>query len=309
MAINTIQYAQLLQTKLDEQVIAQSTTGWMEANAGQVKYSGGKEIKVPSISTSGLADYDRDKGFVQGSVNLSYETLTMTQDRGRTFTLDAMEVDESGFLANATAVIGNFQRLKVIPEIDAYRYSKICALAKENGRINSAAYTPAKSTMLDALRADIEAVQDVVGEDVPLVISMSIPAANVLDTVSDIGKSISVIDFKQGSASLKLRALDGIPIRRVPSARMKSAYVFNDGTTSGQEAGGFIPAGDAVPINWIISARTTPIAVSKTNKIRIFQPDQNIDMDAWKIDYRKYHELWMLKNQMNSLFVNVGAST
>ena len=114
MAINTIQYAALFQQKLDEQVTALSTSGWMEANAGQVKYTGGKEIKVPSISTSGLGDYDRDSGFVQGSVNLTYETLTMTQDRGRTFSLDAMEVDESGFLANATTVMGE-HRAYVLP--------------------------------------------------------------------------------------------------------------------------------------------------------------------------------------------------
>lgn len=308
MAINIIQYAQLLQQKLDEQVVAQSTTGWMEANSGQVKYSGGKEIKVPSISTSGLADYDRDSGFVQGSVNLSYDTLTMTQDRGRTFTLDAMDVDESGFLANATATIGDFQKNKVIPEIDAYRYSKIYSIAKANSRL-AAAYTPAKATLLDALRADIAAVQDVVGEDVPLVVSMSLPVANILDTVSDISKSISVVDFKQGGISLKVKALDEIPIRRIPSSRMKSAYIFKDGKTSGQEDGGITPASDAVPINWIICPRTTPIAVSKTNKIRIFSPDQNLDKDAWKIDYRKYHELWMLKNQLPGVIVNAGSAT
>ena len=305
MAINTLEYAQLLQTKLDEQVVAQSTTGWMEANAGQVKYTGGKEVKVPSISTSGLADYDRDNGFVQGSVNLSYETLTMTQDRGRTFTLDAMDVDESGFLANATAVIGNFQRQRVIPEIDAYRYSKICSYAQNNNRLSDA-YTPDKATLLDALRADIAAIQDEIGEDTPLVITMSHKAGTILDSVSDISKHISVVDFKQGNVNLKVKALDELPIRRVPSARMKSAYIFNDGTTSGQEGGGFTAAEGAKDINWIICARTTPIAVSKTNKIRIFEPDKNLDMDAWKIDFRKYHELWMLKNQLNTLIVNCG---
>ena len=101
MAINTIQFATLLQQKLDEQVTVQSTSGWMESNAGLVQYDGGKEIKVPSLSTTGLTDYDRDAGFTaQGKVTLSRETLTMTQDRSATFQLDAMDVNESGFLAN-----------------------------------------------------------------------------------------------------------------------------------------------------------------------------------------------------------------
>ena len=304
MAINTIQFATLLQQKLDEQVIAQSTSGWMEANAGQVIYNGGKEIKVPSLTTSGLADYDRDNGFVQGAVTLTHETLTMTQDRGRTFKLDAMDVDESGFLANATAVAGEFQRAQVIPEIDAYRYSKIYALANENNRV-SAAYTPAKATLLDALRNDISVIQDLVGDGTPLVITMAHPVATILDSVSDISKSISVIDFQQGAVNLKVKALDEIPIRRVPSARMKTAYLFKDGKTSGQESGGIAPVSEAKQINWIICPQNVPIAVSKTDKLRIFSPEVNQDADAWKIDYRKYHELWIKKSKMNTVVVNI----
>lgn len=303
MAINTIEFATLLQQKLDEQVVAQSTSGWMEANAGQVIYSGGREVKVPSISLNGLGDYDRDNGFVQGAVTFGYETLTMTQDRGRTFSLDAMDVDETNFVMNATAVAGEFQRTKVIPEIDAYRYSKLHAIAKNGSRL-AAAYSPAKATLLDALRADITAIRDIVGESVPLVITMAETVGAVLDAVPDISKSISVVDFKQGSVNLKVKALDEIPIRRVPSARMKSAYVFYDGKTPGQEAGGFVPDTGAVQINWIICAQNTPVAVSKTDKLRIFTPDVNQTKDAWKIDCRKYHDLWLTKNKYNTLMVN-----
>lgn len=305
MAINTIQYAQLLQKKLDEQIVVQSTSGWMEANAGLVQYDGGREIKVPSLSTTGLTDYDRDNGFTHGAVTLSHETLTMTMDRGATFQLDAMDVNESGFLASATTVAGEFQRTMVIPEIDAYRYSKIYALAKANSRVADA-YTPEASTMLSALRNDIAAIQDVVGEDVPLVITMSVKAANVLDYVSDISRSISVVDFKQGGINLKVKSIDEIPIRKVPSARMKTAYLFKDGVTPGQENGGFEPASGAKDINWIITPSNVPIAVSKTDKLRIFAPDVNQQADAWKIDYRKYHELWITKNKMNTVMVNIG---
>lgn len=303
MAINTIQYAALLQQKLDEQITVHSTSGWMEANAGQVKYSGGKDIKVPSITTSGMGDYDRDTGFVQGSVNLGFETLTMTMDRGRTFSLDAMDVDETNFLMNAAAVAGVFQREQVIPEIDAYRYSKLYAIAKAGNRL-STDYTPARATMLDALRADIAAMQDVIGEDVGLVITLNGKAAAILDTVSDISKYVSVADFRQGNVNLKVKTLDEIPVRRVPSVRMKSAYVFNDGTTEGQTAGGFKADTGAVQINWIICAQTAPIAVSKTDKLRIFEPGVNQSKDAWKIDYRKYHDLWFTKNKLPALMVN-----
>ena len=60
---NNIEAAALFQKACDQQINEGATSGWMEANAGQVIYNGGKEIKIPSLSTSGLADYDRDNGF------------------------------------------------------------------------------------------------------------------------------------------------------------------------------------------------------------------------------------------------------
>ena len=64
------------------QAVEQATSGWMEVNEKLVKYTGGAEVKIPSLDMDGMADYDRTNGFVQGSVNFQYETKKMTQDRG-----------------------------------------------------------------------------------------------------------------------------------------------------------------------------------------------------------------------------------
>ncbi|MCY9764786.1 hypothetical protein M5X06_28350 [Paenibacillus alvei] len=307
MPINTLEYAKLFQTTLDEQMVAMSTSGWMESNSGQVKYSGGNEVKIPKITMDGLGDYDRDKGFAQGSVSLTYGTYTMTQDRGRTFQLDAMDVDETNFVTSAATIMGEFQRTWVVPEIDAYRYSKIYATAKAKGKVNGAGYTPEASTIFDALTADITAIEDIVGENEEIVITMSALAAQKLDMADKIEKKLDVTDFAHGKVSRKVKSLDEKPIIRVPSARMKTAYIFNDGETSGQTGGGFTPATDAKQVNWIITVRRCPIAVSKTDKIRIFDPGTNQKADAWKLDYRKYHDLWIPDNKMDGVIVNVGA--
>lgn len=307
MPINTLEYAKLFQTTLDEQMVAMSTSGWMESNSGQVKYSGGNEVKIPKITMDGLGDYDRDKGFAQGSVSLTYGTYTMTQDRGRTFQLDAMDVDETNFVTSAATIMGEFQRTWVVPEIDAYRYSKIYAMAKAKGKVNGAGYTPEANTIFDALTADITAIEDIVGENEEIVITISALAAQKLDMADKIEKKLDVTDFAHGKVSRKVKSLDEKPIIRVPSARMKTAYIFNDGETSGQTGGGFTPATDAKQVNWIITVRRCPIAVSKTDKIRIFDPGTNQKADAWKLDYRKYHDLWIPDNKMDGVIVNVGA--
>lgn len=125
MSFNSFEYATVFMEELDSQLLDQSTTGWMEENAGQVQYNGGAEVKIPKMQMSGLGNYDRDGGFAKGAVTVTYETRRLTQDRGRTFQLDAMDVDEMNFAPTAGAVMREFQNTKVIPEIDAYRYSKI----------------------------------------------------------------------------------------------------------------------------------------------------------------------------------------
>ena len=199
-----------------------------------------------------------------------------------------MDVDETNFVASASAVMSEFQRTKVIPEVDAYRYSRIYALAKDNyGRT----YTPAASTILSTLSADITAVSDMLNNSVRIT------------------KYINAGDFKQGSLDLKVRYFNGIPIIPVPSARMKTAYTFNDGTTGGQEAGGFTPAAKATQINWIICPKSAPIAVSKTDNFKIIDPDANQSADAWLIAYRKFHDLWIKDNMLPSIRVCAVAKT
>ena len=306
MAINTLQYSQQFQTVLDAQMLAGATTAFMEANAGQVKYDGGDTVHIPEISMQGLAKYDRDEGFNQGSVTLKFNPYKMTQDRGRTFQLDAMDVNETNFVATAGTVMGEFQRTQVIPEIDSYRYSKIAALATAENKVTTG-FTPAVATILEKLEAEITEIQDVVGEDEGLIIVMSTKLRTILNNADKFNRYLNVAEFKNGSVNTTVKSFNDIPILGVPSARMKTQYVFNDGKTANQQAGGFKADTTAKDINWIIMPQRAPIAVSKTDKVRVFTPELNQKADAWKIDYRKYHDLWIPKNRFAAIRVNTGA--
>lgn len=300
MAINTLEYAKLLMTKLDQQMVQEATTGWMEENAGQVIYHGGDEVKIPTLSTQGLANYDRDKGFTQGGVTLTYETYKMLMDRGRTFQLDSMDIDETNFVLNASNVMKVFQSEQVVPEVDAYRYSAIATKAIAANQ--SEDYTLKEDTVISKFREHVRAVQDVVGEQVPLVVSITSEALQAIEESPKLNRYLDTGNFTQGGLHFKVKTLDEIPLRVVPSARMATAFEFQTGE-AGQEAGGFKKAGGAKDIHWIISARKAPMAISKTDKIRIFTPDVNQKADAWKLDYRKYHGLWILNSNLKTLMV------
>lgn len=306
MAINTLEMAKIFQQSLDKQMGIEATSGWMESNAQNVKYNGGDTVRMPRISTTGMARYDRDNGFNQGAVTLTYDDYKLTQDRGRTFHLDSMDVDESNFIASAGNVMGEFQRLQVIPEVDAYRYSRIAALAKGASRTTDG-FTPNETNILAQLDKEITDLQDTIGESEPLLILMATPIRTVLNNVKNIERHLDVTQFKAGAIDTKVKTYNEIPIFSVPSLRMKTAYVFNDGKTTGQEAGGFKADTGAKPINWIIISRRAPIAISKTDKVRIFAPDVNQKADAWKLDYRKFHDLWIPRNKLAGVWANIGA--
>lgn len=305
MALNTIQTAAIIQSELDKAAVEQATSGWMEVNEKMVRYNGGSEVKIPSLDMDGLADYDRKNGFTDGSIDFKYQTMTMTQDRGRSFSFDENAVDETNFVLTAATVMGEFQRRKVVPEIDAYRYSTIAAscITKKTA---SGGYVPEESTILQKLYYDIAAVQDVVGETIPLVVTIDRMAAAILSMSEKLSKKLDVTDFKQGDVTLKVRSLDGMyPLIPVGSEKMKTEYLFKDGRTTGQEAGGFVPTDASRSINWIITPRNAPVAVSKTDRMRIFDPETNQKARAWAMDYRKFHDLWITDQKIQQCFANV----
>lgn len=301
MSLNTIAYAQVLQTALDKKAVADLTSGWMDANAGQVKYEGGREIKIPKMSTTGLKDYDKDNGYTMGSVTLEYETRVMTMDRGTGFQLDAMDVNESNFIASASTVAGEFQRTQVVPEIDAYRYSRIAALAAEN----KVDYTPDAVTVFDALIDDIAKVADIVGENEEIVVAINSLVKSQLEKLEKFNRQVSVADFVKGELKTKVKMVNDAALISVPSARMKDSYIFADGKTDGQKEGGFKAAEGSKQINWVVLPKRAPIAVNKQDKMKIFDPDTYQKADAWFIAYRRYHDLWIKDSMLEAIVPNI----
>lgn len=306
MAINTLATATLFQTNLDKVAVQEMTTGWMDNNASQVIYNGGAEVKIPKVNVNGLGEYDRDSGYVQGGVNLSYETKTMTQDRGRKFQLDAMDIDENNFVTTASTVMAEFQRTAVIPEIDAYRISSIVSqaiMAKKAGMIEYG-YIPG-ATGTSALRKVKEGIKAVRANGYVGGLIIQATPDFVMELELELAGKIRDVTFSKGGIQTQVPSIDGVPIISTPSNRMYSAITILDGKTSEQEIGGYKKASTAKDVNFIVCPTTTPIAVTKQDKMKIFTPEQNQDADAWKMNYRRFHDIWVLDNKLNSIFVNI----
>lgn len=305
MALNTVEAAKIFQTALDKKVEKQLTSAWMEVPSNFVQYDGGDEVKLPSIVVDGLGNYDRDGGYTVGGVTLSWNTYKLTQDRGRAFSLDAMMVNETNFILTATNVMNEFQRTQVVPEIDAYRYSKLAAVAKSE---NTTAKAYEKGDDLyKAIKKDIAKLQNVGVDFDNIILTISAGALSVLEESEMAARRMSYTNLGEGEVGGRILKIGDVEVNVVPQNRLVTEIQVNDGKTSGQEKGGWSKASTAKDINYILCPKDAPQAVTKQDIIRIFSPDQNQKANAWSIDYRRFHDLWVPESKKGLVIVSTTA--
>lgn len=299
MAINTISFAEKMTAEMDQAIVQKPVTGFLADNALRSKFIGAQTVLVPELEVSGLGDYDRDSGFVRGAVTVGSRPYTLTMDRGRSFQLDSEDHDEAGIAGLAGQVLGEFVRTQVVPEIDAYNLSRLASLAEtKNQTVTGTPATQAFKMFIDA----VGKVQNVIGYDEELVAFVDGKMWAAFQSSAELTRQIAVSDFRRGEVTVSVRSINSVAILPVPDSRMKTAFTFQDGMTSGEEAGGFAPAEGAKSIGMLVMPRRAASLVKKTEKIRVFEPDQNPAADAWKFDYRLYYDLLIRASFEKSIF-------
>jgi len=257
---------------------------------------------IPEMDISGLGDYDRDTGFVSGTVSVSAKPFTLSMDRGRSFQLDREDNDESGIADLAGHIMGEFVRTKVVPEVDAYVMSKLVGCAYGNGQMIQG--DPA-TEIYRMLTEAIAKAQNAIGYDEELVAFVDGNVLSALQNSEELSRHLVMNDFKKGELHTQVTSLNGVSILPVPNSRMKTAYVFHDGTTTGQEEGGFKPASAAQSIGLLLVPRRAASLIKKTEQVRCFDPAHNLKADAWKLDYRLYYDLVIKNSLMAGIYAYV----
>lgn len=111
---NVIALRKTYSTLLDEAYKLASLTAVLDGpNDLAQEGANANEILIPKMSMSGLADYDKQTGYALGDVTLDYETKKCDYDRGRMFTVDAMDNIESAGIAFGR-LSGEFLRTQVV---------------------------------------------------------------------------------------------------------------------------------------------------------------------------------------------------
>lgn len=296
---NSIALAQKYLPLLDEIYKAESKSAILDST--NVEFLNANTIKVFKTSMDGLGNYNRNTGFVAGDVTGTWETMTLERDRGRTFMIDRMDNEETIDLAFGT-LVGEFLRTRVIPEVDAYTFAKLAGWSGVDAA--TAANITVGTTDVPAL-VD-EATRSMGENEVPkpgrlLFISESAYAglrAKITRTVMNDVRGIN----------REVETYDEMPVIRVPQSRFYTAITLYDGVTNGQTAGGYVGTSGAYKINFMIVHPSAVVKATKHVLPRIFTPDQNQTADAWKFDYRIYHDVFAYDNKVKGIYVHRGAT-
>lgn len=278
----------------------EALTAILEDNAAI--WIGTNKIKVPKIAVQGLGDYDRVNGYTRGNITVTYGEYELLHDRGRSFGVDIIDDDEAGFQVYATAST-EFVRTQVIPELDAIRFSTLYGLA---GNVESVTYT--KDTALLGYDSAREVLFD---NDVPedqLVMFISPQYNTFLKQNTQVLRRIDVDKtvFSMNGIDRRVNMLDGeVPLIRVPRNRFFDSIALLDGTTGGEEAGGYAPiAITSRYLNFILGDRRVMKAYTKHNVKKVISWLDNQTSDENLVFFRVLHDLVVWDNKVNGIFAS-----
>lgn len=271
---------------LDEVYKNAAKTAVLESDATLARQgANANEIIIPKLDMDGLGDYDRNSGYVNGNVTMTNETVTFNYDRGRKFSVDNMDNEETAGLAFGK-LAAEFIRTKVVPEQDAFRFAKYAELAgtKESGTLS------AGTDVLAALQAATSAMDDaeVPTENRHLFIT---PALLIAAQNVDTNKSRDILS---AFAS----------INKVPQARFYTAIDLKDGKTGGEEAGGYAKATEGKDINFMIVEKSAILQFTKHNVNKAIPPEDNPDADAWIFNFREYGLADVYENKTAGIYLH-----
>ena len=295
MAINSIETAKNYSAELDKAFVQKAVTGFLTDNVLRAKFVGAKTVLTPSMDLAGLTDYDRDNGFTNGAVTISQESHTLTMDRGRSLQIDREDMDETGIASLAGKVLGEYVRTKVVPECDAYVLSALAKTAITAG--HTEAWNASKP--YEVFTKMMLAVQNVAGYDEELVCFVDGAAYGALMNSPEFNRSVTVSDFKQGGVDLKVKSINGVAIIPVSDSRMNTEFNFD------VEGGGFAHNGKA--LHMLVLPKKAAGLVKKSETMRIFTPEQNLNADAYKFDYRIYYDVIVKNSAKGSIYASTEA--
>ena len=280
---NTIVLAEKFVPVIDGIYKKASLTSVLDAQTQD--FDGVGTVKVMKITTTGLGDYSKENGYANGNATLEWEAMKLNEDRSAALTVDRMDNDET--LGQAFgAIMNEFIRTNVAPEVDAYRFAKY---AKATGIGKTSGDLADGEAVVKAVRGATTAMDEA---EVPAEDRILFITPTLLGMVQDLDTTKSKEVFKRFSAVIE-----------VPQTRFYTDITMN----SGAEAWGYTKGAGAKDINFLAVAKSAVVQATKMALPKVFDPDTNQSKDAWLFQYRLYHDAFTYENKASGIYVHTKA--
>lgn len=282
---------------LDEVYKQAALTSVLDSDASLAQEgANANEIIIPKIDMDALGDYDRNSGYTNGDVTLTNETVKFNYERGRMFSVDAMDNEETAGIAYGK-LASEFIRTKVAPEGDAFRFATYAGVSGIS-KVATPATLSTGADVINALRTATNKMDEdeVTYERRYLFIT---PTLKGLIDDLDTTKSKEVLSrFEQ--------------VILVPQTRFYTAIDMLDGKSTNETKGGYkrhakgSETGDTngADINFMIIQKDAVMQYNKHIAPKVVTPEQNQTADAWKFGYRKYGLADVYENKVAGIYLH-----
>ena len=274
---------------LDEVYQNTALTASLDSDSSVVQQgTNANEIVIPKLSMDGLADYSRTTGYVQGKVSLTHETVKFNYDRGRRFSVDAMDNEETVGIAFGK-LSSEFIRTKVVPEMDAFRFATYAG-ASGISKVAAGATLADGAAVIAALRAATTKMDE---DEVNMESRHLFITPTLMGLIQDMDTTKSREVLSRFSATTL-----------VPQTRFYTAIDLLDGTTEDEETGGYTKAEAGADINFMVIDRAALIQYSKHTVNKIIAPEDNQSGDDWLFFYRAYGLAATYENKAKGIYLH-----
>jgi len=294
-AANSIAYAQKYLPLLDEAYKADSKTAILDTLSDYVQFTGANTVNIFNLNPVGMSNYDRDAGFVPGDVTGTWQPYVLETDRGRSYQVDFLDNDQAMGLV-VPNLLATVERQHIIPEVDAYRFAQYAGGAAASNvvteTLSAGAATVASIDLATATLDDAEVPYE------GRILFVNPTTYRFLK-----GGITRMVMNRDNDVNYNVEMYNDMRVITVPTGRFQTAITLNAPTTS-SGAGGFAPASGASAINYMIVHPSAILQVMAHYAPRIFNPNQNIEADAWRVQPRFAHGAWVKAHKDNGIYVS-----
>lgn len=285
---NNLSLAKNYTDLLDEVYKTASVTADLTGDPAMVRAgTNANEICYPQISVTGLGDYDRNSGYTNGAVDLSWKTVAYNYDRGTRISVDVMDDEESFNIAFGRAG-AELIRTKVAPEADAFTFATLAGV--ENISVATATTYADASEFLTAL---ITAKNKMDEDEVP-------EEGRILYATPTLLNGVMALDTTKSREILNSFTTK----KAVPQSRFYTAIDMLDGKSEGEEAGHYKKSENGKDINFMIVHKPAIIKYDKHIAHDLISPANNPASDSYILKYRKYGLVDVYKNKAAGIYLS-----